>query len=209
MRYSVAEIERVARVAFAAARKRKAKVTSVDKANVLETSQLWRQTVSRVARDYPEVFLDHLYVDACAMHLITNPKRFDVILTENLFGDILSDEAAVITGSLGMLGSATIGGDVGLYEPVHGSAPDIAGQGIANPFGAIASAAMLLRYSADLEQEASEIEAANNAVLEAGYRTPDIACGGTEQLASTSAIGKLVIDALERIESMRRARHAV
>src|SRR5229473_4999718 len=175
MRYSTAEVERVARVAFAAARQRQRKVTSVDKANVLETSQLWRRTVSLVARDYPDVTLDHLYVDACAMHLITNPKRFDVIVTENLFGDILSDEASVITGSLGMLGSATIGGKVGLYEPVHGSAPDIAGQGIANPFGAIASAAMLLRYAARLEAEAEDIDGAIRLVLDAGYRTADIA----------------------------------
>ena len=177
MRYSVAEIERVARVAFEAAMKRRRKVTSVDKANVLETSQLWRQTVSRVALDYPEVALDHLYVDACAMHLITNPKRFDVVLTENLFGDILSDEAAVITGSLGMLASASIGGEVGLFEPVHGSAPDIAGRGIANPFGAIASAALLLRYTGKLEQEAADVEDAIRSVLKAGYRTPDINAG--------------------------------
>src|SRR5436190_21306979 len=160
MRYSVEEVERVARVAFDAARKRRSKVTSVDKANVLETSQLWRHTVTRIGAEYPDVLLEHLYVDACSMHLITNPRRFDVVLTENLFGDILSDEAAVITGSLGMLGSGTIGGEVGLYEPVHGSAPDIAGQGIANPFGAIASAAMMLRYSANLEQEATDIELA-------------------------------------------------
>src|SRR4029079_17080986 len=130
------EIERVARVAFEAARKRRGKVTSVDKANVLETSQLWRQRVTRGAQGYKERILEHLYVDACAMHLIASPRRFDVLLTENLFGDILSDEAAVISGSLGMLASATIGGEVGLYEPVHGSAPDIAGQGIANPCGA-------------------------------------------------------------------------
>ena len=192
MRYSTAEVERVARVAFAAARQRQRKVTSVDKANVLETSQLWRRTVSLIARDYPDVTLDHLYVDACAMHLITNPKRFDVIVTENLFGDILSDEAAVITGSLGMLGSATIGGKVGLYEPVHGSAPDIAGQGIANPFGAIASAAMLLRYAAKLEQEAEAIEEAIRAVLKAGHRTRDIKSGAEGQLATTSEIGQLV-----------------
>src|SRR5207237_8282702 len=127
-----------ARVAFEAAMKRRRKVTSVDKANVLETSQLWRQTVSRLAADYPQVELDHLYVDAAAMHIVANPRRFDVILTENLFGDILSDEAAVICGSLGMLASATIGGVVDLYEPVHGSAPDIAGRGIATPLGAIA-----------------------------------------------------------------------
>lgn len=158
MVYSVEEIERVARVAFEAARGRRGKVTSVDKANVLETSQLWRQTVTRVSESYPDVTLNHLYVDACAMHLITNPRLFDVVLTENLFGDILTDEAAVITGSLGMLASATVGGEVGLYEPVHGSAPDIAGRGIANPCGAIASAAMMLRHSAKLEQEASDIE---------------------------------------------------
>src|SRR5438552_7852935 len=173
MRYSVSEIERVARVAFAAAMKRRRKVTSVDKANVLETSQLWRQTVSRVAYEYPQVDLDHLYVDAAAMHLITNPKRFDVILTENLFGDILSDEAAVIAGSLGMLASGTAGGAIDLYEPVHGSAPDIAGRGMATPLGAIASAAMLLRQTAGLEVEAADVEAAISAVLNNGYRTRD------------------------------------
>lgn len=209
MRYSVAEIERVARVAFAAAARRRRKVTSVDKANVLETSQLWRQTVTRVARDYPEVALDHLYVDACAMHLITTPKRFDVILTENLFGDILSDEAAVITGSLGMLGSASIGGEVGLFEPVHGSAPDIAGRGIANPFGAIASAALLLRYAGGLEQEAETVEEAICAVLKAGYRTPDIYRGASGFLAGTSEIGKLVAEAVAEIADHRRAYHAV
>lgn len=209
MSYSVAEIERVARVAFDAARKRRNKVTSVDKANVLETSQLWRATVSRVAGEYPDVTLDHLYVDACALHLITNPRRFDVLLTENLFGDILSDEAAAITGSLGMLASATIGGDVGLYEPVHGSAPDIAGRGIANPFGAIASAAMLLRYTAGLEREAEEIEAATDAVLNAGYRTPDINADGNGHLATTSEIGELVGEAIAEIADLRHAYHAV
>ena len=158
MRYSVREIERIARVAFeAAAKRRRKKVTSVDKANVLETSQLWREVVTRVAADYPSVTLEHLYVDACAMYLIMNPRRFDVVLTENLFGDILSDEAAVIAGSLGLLASASIGGPVGLYEPVHGSAPDIAGKGVANPLGAkLHSAALLLRHSANLEQEAKE-----------------------------------------------------
>lgn len=209
MSYSVAEIERVARVAFEAALKRGKKVTSVDKANVLETSQLWRTTVSRVGRDYPAVTLDHLYVDACAMHLITNPRRFDVLLTENLFGDILSDEAAVITGSLGMLASATIGGDVGLYEPVHGSAPDIAGRGIANPFGAIASAAMLLRYSGGLEQEADDIEEGIQFVLNAGYRTRDISVGGSGYLATTSEIGELVAEAVAEITDVRHAYHAV
>lgn len=209
MRYSVEEIERVARVAFEAARQRRGKVTSVDKANVLETSQLWRQTVARIAADYPDVLLENLYVDACAMHLITNPRRFDVLLTENLFGDILSDEAAVITGSLGMLSSATIGGDVGLYEPVHGSAPDIAGKGIANPFGAIASAAMMLRHSAKLEQEACDIELAIEHVLEAGYRTPDIAHGTGGYVANTAEIGELVSEAVTEIVDMRHAYHAV
>ena len=205
MRYSEAEVERVARVAFEAARQRQRRVTSVDKANVLETSQLWRRTVSRVARDYPEIALDHLYVDACAMHLITNPKRFDVLLTENLFGDILSDEAAVITGSLGMLGSASIGGAVGLYEPVHGSAPDIAGRGIANPFGAIASAALLLRYSAKLEREANDIEDAIRAVLNAGHRTPDIKSAAEGSLATTSEIGQLVAKAVTEIAAGPKA----
>ena len=209
MSYSVAEIERVARVAFAAALKRGRKVTSVDKANVLETSQLWRATVSRVGRDYPGVMLEHLYVDACAMHLITNPRRFDVLLTENLFGDILSDEAAAITGSLGMLASATIGGDVGLYEPVHGSAPDIAERGVANPFGAIASAAMLLRYSGGLEREADDIEQAIQFVLKAGYRTSDIRTDGIGYLATTSEIGELVAEAVAEIADVRHAYHAV
>ena len=209
MRYSVDEVERVARVAFEAARNRRGKVTSVDKANVLETSQLWRQTVTRVAEDYRDVLLEHLYVDACAMHLIANPRRFDVVLTENLFGDILSDEAAVITGSLGMLASATVGGEVGLYEPVHGSAPDIAGQGTANPFGAIASAALMLRYTAGLEQEANDIESAIESVLEAGYRTPDIASGSSGFVVSTKEIGQLVSEALAEIVDMRHAYHAV
>lgn len=209
MNYTVAEVERVARIAFAASLKRRRKVTSVDKANVLETSQLWRQTVSRVAKEFPQVTIEHLYVDACAMHLISNPRRFDVILTENLFGDILSDEAAVITGSLGMLPSASIGGLVDLYEPVHGSAPDIAGEGVANPFGAIASAAMLLRYTAKLEQEADDIEEAIRTVLKAGYRTPDIDDGQMRYSAKTSEIGHLVCEAVAEIADMRHAYHAV
>ena len=209
MRYSVEEVERVARVAFEAARKRRGKVTSVDKANVLETSQLWRQTVIRVSQQYADVMLEHLYVDACAMHLITNPRRFDVLLTENLFGDILSDEAAVITGSLGMLASATIGGEVGLYEPVHGSAPDIAGSGTANPCGAIASAAMMLRHSFQLEQEAIDIELAIEHVLDAGYRTPDIAKGTGGYVVTTSEFGEVVCEAVTEIADMRHAYHAV
>jgi 3-isopropylmalate dehydrogenase len=179
-------------VAFESALKRKRKVTSVDKANVLETSRLWRETVVRVGKDYPDVTLEHMYVDACAMHLIMNPRNFDCILTENLFGDILSDEAAVISGSLGMLASATIGGAVDLYEPVHGSAPDIAGKGIANPLGAIATAAMLLRYSGGLEQEAKVVLKAIDTVLNAGYRTPDLDRGQSKFMASTSQMGSLV-----------------
>jgi 3-isopropylmalate dehydrogenase len=210
MRYSVEEIERIARVAFDAAMQRRRKVTSVDKANVLETSQLWREVVTRVALDYPEVTLEHLYVDACAMHLVMNPRRFDVLLTENLFGDILSDEAAVITGSLGLLASASIGGHVGLYEPVHGSAPDIAECGIANPLGAISSAALLLRYTAHLEREAGDIEAAIRAVLDAGYRTPDLNQGQkSKYLATTAEIGALVAESIAEVADMRHAYHAV
>ena len=209
MRYSVAEIERVARIAFDEALKRRRKVTSVDKANVLETSQLWRETVTRVALDYPTVTLEHLYVDACAMHLITNPLRFDVVLTENLFGDILSDEAAVIAGSLGMLASASIGGAVDLYEPVHGSAPDIAGRGLANPLGAISSAAMLLRHTAKLEQEADDIEEAISAVLYAGHRTQDLKDEATSHSSSTSGMGALVVESLTEIADRRHSYHAV
>lgn len=210
MRYSRAEIERVARVAFAAARARRRKVTSVDKANVLETSQLWRETVSEVAKDYPDVTLEHLYVDACAMHLLMNPRKFDVVLTENLFGDILSDEAAAISGSLGLLASASIGGAVGLYEPVHGSAPDIAGRGLANPLGAIASAALLLRYSARLEQEAQDVEQAIQTALAAGYRTPDLERGNARtRSVTTSELGALVVEALAEIADRRFAYHAV
>jgi 3-isopropylmalate dehydrogenase len=196
MRYTTAEIERVARVAFEAAKTRSGKVTSVDKANVLETSQLWRETVNKVSLDYPTVQLEHLYVDACAMSLVTNPRRFDVILTENLFGDILSDEAAVLTGSLGMLASASIGGSVGLYEPVHGSAPDIAGENIANPIGAIISAAMLLRYTAKLEQPARCIEEAIINVLSQGYRTADLSSSRSGETVSTSKMGDLIVENL-------------
>jgi 3-isopropylmalate dehydrogenase len=172
--YTAPEVERVARVAFEIARGRRKKVTSVDKANVLESSQLWRKVVTRVAADYPDVILEHGYVDSCAMALVTRPTNYDVIVTENLFGDILSDEAAVLTGSLGMLPSASIGGSVDLYEPVHGSAPDIAGKGIANPLGAIASIAMLLRYTCKLESEAQLIEDAIGKALSEGYGTPDL-----------------------------------
>lgn len=209
MRYSVGEIERVARIAFEAAALRRSKVTSIDKANVLETSQLWRQTVTRIGTEYPGIELDHLYVDAAAMHIITNPRRFDVILTENLFGDILSDEAAVISGSLGMLASATVGGSVDLYEPVHGSAPDIAGRGIANPLGAIASAAMMLRHSAKMENEAGDIEAAIGNVLDAGYRTRDIAQADSIRTVSTEEMGEAVCEAVAQAADTRYAYHAV
>jgi len=220
MRYSETEIERVAHIAFQQARMRHRKVTSVDKANVLETSQLWRKTVTRVSREYPEIKLEHMYVDSCAMRLITHPGSFDVILTENLFGDILSDEAAVISGSLGMLASATVGGKVDLYEPVHGSAPDIAGRGIANPLGAIASAAMLLRHSARLEQAARDIEDAITEVLDAGHRTADLSPGSGRsgdlaqrgrgrRVVSTAEMGALVESAVADVTDRRRAYHAV
>ena len=212
MRYTRDEVARVARVAFELAMTRRRKVTSVDKANVLEVSQLWRATVTEIGAQYPRVTLGHQYVDACAMHLMNTPRAFDVVLTENLFGDILSDESGVITGSLGMLPSATIGGPVQLYEPVHGSAPDIAGKGIANPLGAILTAAMLLRHSGHLEAEAQAVEAAVRTVLEQGHRTADLlrANGSAKTTAtSTQQMGALVYgllnDTLERQQSL----HAV
>jgi 3-isopropylmalate dehydrogenase len=194
MRYTRDEIARIAHIAFDLAGKRRKKVTSVDKANVLEVSQLWRATVTEIAQQYPGITLEHQYVDACAMHLMNGPRNFDVVVTENLFGDILSDEAAVITGSLGMLPSATIGGKVNLYEPVHGSAPDIAGKGLANPLGAILTAALLLRHSAGLEREAAEIETAVEVVLKHGFRTPDLARNSTADLTvlSTQQMGEKV-----------------
>ncbi|MBB5343132.1 3-isopropylmalate dehydrogenase [Tunturibacter empetritectus] len=211
MRYTRDEIVRVARVAFELASNRRQKVTSVDKANVLEVSQLWRATVTEVAKDYPSVTLEHQLVDSMAMHIMNIPRNFDVVLTENLFGDILSDEAGVITGSLGMLPSATIGGAVNLYEPVHGSAPDIAGTGKANPLGAILTAAMVLRHSANLEQDAKAVEAAVNKVLNAGYRTADIARGQQpgQTPVSTQEMGKLVHQALAESIDRRQAMHAV
>jgi 3-isopropylmalate dehydrogenase len=196
MHYTVSEVERIAHIAFQTAQKRSKRLASVDKANVLETSRLWRETVIEVGKQYPDVALEHFYVDATAMMLVTNPNHFDVILTENLFGDILSDEASVLTGSLGMLGSATIGGQIDLYEPIHGSAPDIAGKNIANPFGAIVSAAMMLRYSAKREDIALVIENAIEMVLDQGYRTIDIARGIDIKQVSTSEIGDLVVEAL-------------
>jgi 3-isopropylmalate dehydrogenase len=211
MRYTRDEVVRVARVAFELAGNRRQKVTSVDKANVLEVSQLWRATVTEVAKDYPSVTLEHQLVDSMAMHIMNIPRNFDVVLTENLFGDILSDEAGVITGSLGMLPSATIGGAVNLYEPVHGSAPDIAGTGKANPLGAILTAAMILRHSANLEQDAKAVEAAVNKVLDAGYRTADIARGQQpgQTPVSTQEMGKLVHQALAESIDRRQAMHAV
>jgi 3-isopropylmalate dehydrogenase len=195
MRYTEAEIERIAHVGFELARTRRRKLTSVDKANVLDCSRLWREVVTRVAQQYPDVKLSHAYVDSAAMALVARPADFDVVLTENMFGDILSDQAGAVVGSLGMLGSASIGGAVGLYEPVHGSAPDIAGQGIANPLGAILSAAMLLRYSFKLENEAACVEAAVGAVLTAGARTKDLARPG-ENVLNTSAMGEKVAAAI-------------
>jgi 3-isopropylmalate dehydrogenase len=208
LNYTAAEVERIARIGFDAAMKRRRRVTSVDKANVLETSQLWRRVVNAVALDYPEVVLDHQYVDSAAMRLVTAPTSFDVLLTENLFGDILSDEAAAISGSLGMMASATVGGDVDLYEPVHGSAPDIAGHSIANPLGAIASAAMLLRHSAGLEQEARDVETAIRDVLRDGWRTRDIAARNRDYL-TTSEMGEQVEQALHAAVDRRHAYHAV
>jgi 3-isopropylmalate dehydrogenase len=208
MRYTRSEVERVARVAFEEARVRRGLVTSVDKANVIEASQLWRATVAEVARDYPDVQLEHMYVDACAMRLAVDPLHFDVIVTENLFGDILSDQAAAVAGSIGMLPSASLGGSVDLYEPVHGSAPDIAGKDRANPFGAIASAAMLLRYTAELPLEASLVEQAIRHVLEIGFRPADLAPAGTRP-STTTEVGEAVEHALAELIDHRHSYHAV
>jgi 3-isopropylmalate dehydrogenase len=205
MRYGEHEVERIARVAFELARKRRGKVMSVDKANVLECSRLWREVVTRVWAGYPDVKLTHQYVDSAAMLLMLRPAEFDVILTENMFGDILSDEAGGLAGGLGMLPSASIGGPVGLYEPVHGSAPDIAGQGIANPLGAILSVAMLLRHSFHLEREAACIESAVEAVLAAGHRTRDLARGGQAWLRTSEMGTKVADSAREFAETLRPA----
>jgi len=195
MRYGESEIERIARVAFELAMKRRRKVLSVDKANVLECSRLWRDVVTRVGKDYPEVKLAHQYVDSAAMLLVQRPTDFDVLLTENMFGDILSDQAGGVVGSLGLLASASVGGPVGLYEPVHGSAPDIAGKGIANPLGAILSVAMMLRHSFQLEAEAACVENAVSAVLSKGARTADLA-GKTHAALSTTEMGRTVVEAV-------------
>jgi 3-isopropylmalate dehydrogenase len=196
MRYSRPEIERIAHVAFQAARKRGRKVTSVDKANVLETFQFWKDVVTEVGAGYPDVALDHMYVDNAAMQLVKAPKKFDVIVTGNMFGDILSDEAAMLTGSIGMLPSASLNDrKQGLYEPSHGSAPDIAGKGIANPLATILSAAMMLRYSLDRSEQAERIEAAVRKVLAQGLRTADIAAAGASTIGSV-AMGDAVVAAL-------------
>jgi 3-isopropylmalate dehydrogenase len=196
MRYSEPEIERIAHVGFRTARERKKKLCSVDKANVLETMQLWRETVTQVGKQYPDVELRHLFVDAASMELLRAPRQFDVMMAPNMFGDILSDAAAMLTGSIGMLPSASIGeGNKGLYEPVHGSAPDIAGEDIANPIAAILSAAMLLRHSFGRNDDASRVERAVRAVLARGIRTQDIAQPGTQKVG-TSAMGDAVVTAL-------------
>ncbi len=196
MTYGEEAIERIARVAFELALKRRKKVLSVDKANVLECSRLWREVVTRCAKNYPGVQLSHMYVDSAAMTLVARPRDWDVVLTENMFGDILSDQAGGVVGSLGLLASASIGGPVGLYEPVHGSAPDIAGKGIANPLGAILTVALLLRHSFQLEQEARCVEQAVDAVLNGGSRTADLVRG--EQTAiGTVEMGKRVVEAVK------------
>jgi len=199
--YTEAEIERIVRTAFELARNRRKKVTSVDKANVLSSSRLWRRTADRVATDYPGVVLEHLLVDTCAMQLVRQPTSFDVIVTENMFGDILTDEASMLAGSMGMLPSASLGrrqtahGLFGLYEPIHGSAPDIAGQGKANPVAAILTVALMLRYSFGLEREARVIEAAVERVIEAGYRTEDLR-EADKEVVGTKEMGRLIEEAI-------------
>ncbi len=193
--YSENEIERIARASFDMAMKRRKKVTSVDKANVLDVMQLWRDVVTEVAKDYPDVELNHLYVDNCSMQLIRDPKQFDIICTGNMFGDILSDEAAMLTGSIGMLPSASLGEHTAMYEPVHGSAPDIAGKGIANPLATIASVAMMFKYSFDMLAEADAIESAIDTVLKKGYRTADLV-ENSKKTVSTGEMGDLVVKAI-------------
>ena len=197
--YTTKEIERIARIAFEISRKRRKKVLSVDKANVLECTELWRQVVAEVAKEYPDVELTNMYVDNCSMQLIRQPKSFDVIVTTNMFGDILSDESSMVAGSIGMLPSASLNGKKGMYEPIHGSAPDIAGQNKANPIAAILSVAMMLRYSFDMDNLAEKIEIAVGKVIKNGYRTADIYsnAAGTK-LVGTKEMGKAVIDELKK-----------
>jgi 3-isopropylmalate dehydrogenase len=207
LRYTESEIERVLRVGFELARGRRKKLTSVDKANVLESSRLWREIAIELSSQYPDVELEHMLVDSCAMALVRTPTRFDVLVAENMFGDILTDEAAILAGSLGMLPSSSLAGmprednrsrrrSIGLYEPIHGSAPDIAGQGKANPIATILSVALMLRYSLGLSQAASAIETAVDQVLNQGYRTPDIAESGTTNVLTTSEMGQHIVDAV-------------
>ena len=195
MVYTTAEIDRIVRLAFGIAQQRRRRVTSVDKANVLETSRLWRKVVEQVASDFPDISYEHMYVDNAAMQLVRAPKQFDVIVTGNLFGDILSDEAAMVTGSIGLAASASVGDRTALYEPVHGSAPDIAGQGVANPLATILSVAMLCKYSLKLDALAGRIEAAVQHALAQGYRTRDIQSSGMKPVG-TAEMGKFVLEAL-------------
>jgi len=196
MVYTTAEIDRIVRLAFEIARRRAGRLTSVDKANVLETSRLWRKVVEQVAKDFPDIAYEHMYVDNAAMQLVRAPKQFDVVVTGNLFGDILSDEAAMVTGSIGLAASASLGNRTALYEPVHGSAPDIAGAGVANPLATILSVAMLFKYTVKLDALAERIEAAVEQVLAQGYRTRDIQSPGTK-LLGTAEMGRFVLEALE------------
>src|ERR1700688_3726370 len=200
MRYGEPEIERIAHIAFDLAGKRRHKVLSVDKANVLECSRLWREVVTRTSQNYPDVKLSHMYVDSAALSLVQRPRDFDVVLTENMFGDILSDQAGGIVGSLGLLASASIGGPVGVYEPVHGSAPDIAGKGIANPLGAILSAALLMRHSFQLESEATCVERAVGEALNSGFRTADLV-RNNQKAATTSEMGNKVLNLVKELAS--------
>jgi len=198
MVYTRDEIKRIAKVAFEIAMKRKGRICSIDKANVLEVSQLWREVVEEVATEYPEVELSHMYVDNAAMQLIRNPKQFDVMLTGNIFGDILSDAASMLSGSIGLLPSASTGSDVGLFEPIHGSAPDIAGQGIANPIATIASASMMLRYALDENEAANKIDDAIKRALSEGYRTGDLADYDAKEVCSTIEMGSIIADYASR-----------